>query len=47
VIGLWVWETSWPILLRLVLVAGLAWVTLYTFFPWKKAKKQVDLQKGG
>jgi hypothetical protein len=26
--GLWIWETSWPVLLRLVLVAGLAWATL-------------------
>ncbi len=33
VAGLWIWETSWPLLLRLVLVAGLAWVTVYTFFP--------------
>jgi hypothetical protein len=23
--------------LRKVLVAGLAWVTVYTFFPWKAA----------
>ena len=35
VVGLWIWETSWPFLLRLILVAGLAWVTVYTFFPWK------------
>jgi hypothetical protein len=34
-IGLWIWETSWPLLLRLILVAGLAWMTVYTFFPWK------------
>ena len=33
--GLWIWETSWPLILRLVLVAGLAWVTVYTFFPRK------------
>jgi hypothetical protein len=33
VAGLWVWETSWPLLVRLILVAGLAWVTVYTFFP--------------
>ncbi len=33
VIGLWVWETRWPIWLRLVLVLGLAWMTIYTFFP--------------
>jgi hypothetical protein len=35
VAGLWIWETSWPVLLRLVLVFGLAWVTVYTFFPRK------------
>jgi hypothetical protein len=33
--GLWVWQASWPLLLRLVLVAGLAWATLYAFNPWK------------
>jgi hypothetical protein len=33
VIGLWVWQTRWPFWLRLTLVAGLAWITLYTFFP--------------
>lgn len=31
--GLWVWETSWPLWLRLLLVVGLAWVTIYTFLP--------------
>lgn len=31
--GLWIWETEWPLWLRLVLVIGLAWVTIYTFFP--------------
>lgn len=35
VLGLWIWENSWPWLLRLILVAGLAWVTVYTFFPRK------------
>jgi len=33
--GLWIWETSWPMWLRLILVLGLAWVTIYTFFPRK------------
>jgi hypothetical protein len=33
VAGLWVWETSWPLWLRLVLVIGLGWVTVYTFYP--------------
>ena len=33
--GLWIWETDWPLWLRLVLVIGLGWVTIYTFFPKK------------
>jgi hypothetical protein len=33
VLGLWIWQTRWPAWLRLVLVAGLAWMTIYTFFP--------------
>jgi hypothetical protein len=33
--GLWVWEMDWPLWLRLLLVVGLAWVTIYTFFPRK------------
>jgi hypothetical protein len=33
VVGLWIWQRSWPVWLRLVLVASLVWTTLYTFFP--------------
>jgi len=33
VVGLWVWQTRWPFWLRLTLLAGLAWTTLYSFFP--------------
>lgn len=33
VLGLWVWQARWPLWLRLLLVAGLAWMTEYTFFP--------------
>jgi hypothetical protein len=33
VIGLWVWETSWPLVARLVVVGGLAVWTAYMFFP--------------
>ena len=33
VLGLWVWQARWPLWLRLFLVAGLAWMTEYTFFP--------------
>ncbi len=32
-LGLWIWQAKWPAWLRLVLVAALAWVTIYTFFP--------------
>jgi hypothetical protein len=42
VIALWIWETSWPLLVRLVLVAGLAWVTLYMFFPRKTRSRSSD-----
>ena len=37
VAGLWIWETSWPLWLRLLLVLGLAWGTVYAFFPRKTA----------
>lgn len=30
-----VWETSWPVIWRAVLVLGLAWATVYAFFPWR------------
>jgi hypothetical protein len=33
VAGLWVWETTWPLVMRLLLVAGLGFVNLYLFFP--------------
>ena len=32
-IGLWVWETSWPLVVRLVLVAGVAAWNLFMFLP--------------
>jgi hypothetical protein len=33
VAGLWVWETTWPVIVRLILVAGLAWWNLFMFLP--------------
>ncbi len=33
VLSLWIWNTKWPVWLRLALVVGLAWFTEYTFFP--------------
>lgn len=35
VAGMWIWETSWPIGARGVLVGGLAWANVYAFSPWK------------
>ena len=31
--GLWIWETSWPLVVRLVLVVGLAGWNLLMFLP--------------
>ena len=31
--GLWIWESSLPFWIRLILVIGLGWVTIYTFYP--------------
>ncbi len=33
VLGLWIWESDLPFVLRLVLVLGLGIATIYTFFP--------------
>ena len=33
VAGMWIWQTPWPLWLRLVLVLGLGIATVYTFFP--------------
>jgi ABC-type amino acid transport system permease subunit len=33
VVGLWAWETSWPLVLRIVLVLGLAGWNLLVFLP--------------
>jgi len=41
VAGLWIWETSWPMWLRLILVIGLGFATVYMFFP-KKGDSQAE-----
>jgi hypothetical protein len=33
VAGLWAWETTWPLVTRLIVVAGLGVANLYVFFP--------------
>lgn len=32
-IGLWIWESGWPLLVRLALVASVGLFNLYLFFP--------------
>jgi hypothetical protein len=32
-VGLWIWETSWPLVVRLVLVVGVAGWNLLVFLP--------------
>ena len=32
-LGLWIWNTTWPGWLRLALVAGIAWWNVFVFFP--------------
>ena len=31
--GLWIWETTWPVILRLVLIVGVAGWNLIVFLP--------------
>lgn len=33
IVGLWIWETSWPLVVRLVLVIGVAGWNLIMFLP--------------
>jgi ABC-type amino acid transport system permease subunit len=33
VIGLWIWETTWPLVVRILLVAGIAGWNLLIFLP--------------
>ena len=32
-IGLWIWETSWPLIVRLVLIVSVAGWNLFMFLP--------------
>jgi hypothetical protein len=36
VLALWIWQASWPFILRLPLVAGLAVVSIYLFLPGRQ-----------
>lgn len=29
------WETTWPLVARILIAGGLAWATIYAFFPGK------------
>jgi membrane protease YdiL (CAAX protease family) len=45
-LGLWIWQTTWPLWLRLVLVVGLALATVVTFFPKKTGSQAKPEIKG-
>lgn len=32
-VGMWIWETTWPIIVRLILIAGVAGWNLLVFLP--------------
>lgn len=36
VLGLAVWTSGWDVWLRYLVIFGLAWTTIYLFFPWKR-----------
>ena len=42
VAGFWIWETSWPFVLRLALVASLAWWNILVFWPFRKQSDVPD-----
>jgi hypothetical protein len=33
VAGLWIWESAWPLVMRLIAVAGIGFFNVYLFFP--------------
>ena len=43
VLGLWIWQMAWTLWLRVLLLLGLAWVTVYLFFPRKTASQPAAL----
>lgn len=43
VAGLWIWESSLPFLVRLILVIGLGAVTIYAFLP----RELLQARRGG
>jgi hypothetical protein len=40
-LGLWIWETTWSVWLRLILVVSLGWITIYLFWP-RKTRSQPE-----
>jgi hypothetical protein len=33
ILGLWIWQAPWPMWIRLILVIGLGFATIFTFLP--------------
>ena len=44
VLGLWIWQMAWSLWLRVILVLGLAVVSVYLFFPRKTSPKTAPLK---
>lgn len=42
--GLWVWETDWPLLVRVVLVLGIAGWNLLMFVPQRRTSAPTAIQ---
>jgi len=40
VAGLWIWHQEWALVLRLLLIAGLAVATIVAFSPWRSPTQQ-------
>lgn len=43
-VGLWVWESSWDLWLRFLLVAGIALANLVSFNPWTQGRASATTQ---
>jgi hypothetical protein len=41
-VGLWIWGTDWPVVLRLVLIAGIAGWNLLVFVPRKEGSLEAQ-----
>jgi hypothetical protein len=33
-VGLWIWQATWPVVVRVALITGISWITIGALFPW-------------